>query len=63
MSEAEVTAMRIELEKAQEKLCNEKHGTIERRLHDIESKQDRSMWYSITTLVGIIISILIIILK
>ena len=63
MSDGEILLLKRELEESQEKLCKEKHGTIDRRLEKMETKIDKMFWWLLGIMATAIVNLAILLIN
>jgi len=63
MGEAEVLELKKELKESQEKLCDQRHKTIDDSLNKLENSVQRLLWWLIGTMGGILTTLIVVILK
>jgi hypothetical protein len=63
MSEAEILELKKGLAEAQEKLCEQRHKTIDDTLRELKDSMGRLLWWLIGTMGGILTTLIVVILK
>ena len=63
VSESEVAALRQQMIDYQEKLCDERHGTLDSRLDKVEKNLDRMLWWLIGIMGTALINLLILVIR
>jgi hypothetical protein len=63
MGEAEVLELKKELKESQEKLCDQRHKTIDSSLNKLENSMQRLLWWLIGTMGTIVTTLLVVIFK
>jgi hypothetical protein len=63
MGEAEVLELKKELKESQEKLCEQRHKTIDDTLNKLEASISRLLWWLIGTMASTILTLVVTLLS
>jgi hypothetical protein len=63
MGDAEVIELKKELKESQEKLCEQRHKTIDESLKKLEDSMGRLLWWLIGTMGGILTTLIVVVFK
>jgi hypothetical protein len=63
MSDAEILELKKELKDSQERLCEQRHKTIDDTLKKLEDSMQRILWWLIGTMGTIVITLFVTIFK
>lgn len=63
MGDAEVFELKREVKETQEKLCDQRHKTIDDTLNKLENSVQKLLWWLIGTMGGIVTTLLVVIFK
>jgi CHASE3 domain sensor protein len=63
VSEADAAALRQQIVEFQERLCEERHGTLDSRLDKVEKNLDRMLWWLIGIMGTALLNLLILVIR